>query len=164
MPKAAAAASSHWKGVSAAAMMCGKRGSMRARIVGVAVAASVTISVLAAGSAAQQPHEHAVSAARLGAVHFDTSCAAAVKQDFDHGVALLHSFWFSAAIQSFNTVVAADPTCAIAQWGIAMSWWGNPFAGFRSPQALKAGLAATDAARASGSGTEREKAYVAAVD
>jgi hypothetical protein len=105
-----------------------------------------------------------MAATRLGAVHFDSSCAAAVKKDFDHGVALLHSFWFSAAIQSFNTVLAADPACAIAQWGIAMSWWGNPFAGFRSPQALKAGLAATDAARAGGGGTDREKAYVAAVD
>jgi hypothetical protein len=82
----------------------------------------------------------------------------------DRGVALLHSFWFSAAIRRFGTVLEADPACAIAQWGIAMSWWGNPFAGFRSPQALQAGLAAIDAAKASGGGTEREQAYVAAVE
>ena len=91
---------------------------------------------------------------RLGAVHFETSCAPAVQKDFDRGVALLHSFWFSAAIRSFNTVLKADPACAMAHWGIAMSWWGNPFAGFRSPQALKAGLAAIDAAKASGAGTD----------
>jgi hypothetical protein len=100
----------------------------------------------------------------VGVVHFGTSCAPAVQKEFDRGVALLHSFWFSAAIESFNTVLRGDPRCVMAHWGIAMSWWGNPFAGFRSSQALKAGLAATDAAKASGAGTDREKAYVGAVD
>jgi hypothetical protein len=32
-----------------------------------------------------------------------------VQQAFDRGVALLHSFWFSAAIESFNAVLAGDP-------------------------------------------------------
>ncbi len=113
---------------------------------------------------ARLQHEHGAAAGRLGQVHFATSCAPAVQQEFDRGVALLHSFWFSAAIESFNTVLKTDPRCAMAHWGIAMSWWGNPFAGIRSPQALAAGLAATTAARASGGGTDREKAYVAAVD
>ena len=103
----------------------------------------------AAPSAGQQPeqHDHPAPAGGLGAVHFATSCAPAVQKEFDRGVALLHSFWFSAAIESFNTVLKGDPRCVMAHWGIAMSWWGNPFAGFRSPQALQAGLAATDAAK-----------------
>ena len=33
-------------------------------------------------------------------------------------------------------VLKGDPRCVMAHWGIAMSWWGNPFGGFRSPQAL----------------------------
>ena len=117
-------------------------------------------------SAGQQPaqHDHPAPAGGLGAVHFETSCAPATRQEFDRGIALLHSFWFSAAIQSFNTVLKADPRCVMARWGIAMSWWGNPFAGVRSPEALRAGAAAIDAARASGGGTAREKAYVDAVD
>lgn len=121
---------------------------------------------LTAASAGQQPeqHDHGAPAGRLGTVHFATSCAPAVRQEFDRGIALLHSFWFSAAIDSFNTVLKGDPRCVMAHWGVAMSWWGNPFAGFRSPQALKAGLAAVDAAKASGAGTDREKAYVAAVE
>src|SRR5688500_6504922 len=120
----------------------------------------------AASSAGQQPpqHDHPAPAGGLGAVHFETSCAPATRQEFDRGIALLHSFWFSAAIQSFNTVLKGDSRCVMAHWGIAMSWWGNPFAGVRSPQALKAGLAAIDTARASGGGTAREKAYVDAVD
>ena len=53
---------------------------------------------------------------------------------------------------------------AYQQAGAGTGTAGNPFAGFRSPQALKAGLAATDAAKASGAGTDREKVYVSAVD
>jgi hypothetical protein len=113
---------------------------------------------------AQGQHEHGAPAGRIGAVHFDTSCAPAVQKEFDRGVALLHSFWFSAAIASFTTVLQGDPRCVMAHWGIAMSWWSNPFANFRSPQALAAGLAAIDAAQAIGAGTPREKAYLGAVE
>jgi hypothetical protein len=97
-------------------------------------------------------------------VHFATSCSTAVAQEFDRGVALLHSFWFSAAIDAFNTVLKNDPSCAMAQWGIAMSWWGNPFGGFRSPQALQAGLVALQKTKVTPAKTERERGYIAAVE
>jgi hypothetical protein len=131
-----------------------------------AMLVALALSAVTAVSARQQPgqHDHGSPAGRLGSVHFATSCAPAAQPEFDRGVALLHSFWFSAAIESFNTVLKTDPRCVMAHWGIAMSWWGNPFGGFRSPQALKAGLAAIDAAKASGAGTDREQAYIAAVD
>lgn len=122
------------------------------------------ITALAAGAAiAQHRHEGAAAAQRLGAVHFATSCSPAVQAEFDRGVALLHSFWFSAAIDSFEAVLAKDPRCAMAQWGIAMSWWGNPFGGFRSATALAAGRRAAENARAAGPRTPREQDYVAAV-
>ena len=136
------------------------------RIATGALALAIALCALGTDTAGQQPaqHDHGAAPGRLGTVHFPTSCSPAAQKDFDRGVALLHSFWFSAAIDSFKTVLERDPRCVMAHWGIAMSWWGNPFAGFRSAQALKAGLAATDAARASGAGTDREKAYVDAVD
>jgi hypothetical protein len=139
---------------------------MRQRIVIAALALGVTVFALVTASAGQQPdqHDHGVPAGRLGAVHVAISCAPAVQKEFDRGVALLHSFWFSAAIESFNTVLKGDPRCVMAHWGVAMSWWGNPFGGFRSPQALTAGLAAIDAAKTSRAGTDREKTYVSAVD
>jgi hypothetical protein len=135
----------------------------------IVVIATLTLSVPGAALGAsprlqpQDQHAHA-PAGRLGAVHLPTSCAPSVQKEFDRGVALLHSFWFSAAIESFGVALKGDPRCVMAQWGIAMSWWGNPFTAFRSPQALAAGLAATDAARTSLAGTDREKAYIAAVD
>ncbi len=128
------------------------------------VVLSVTVGAQAPRAPQPVAHDHAGPAPKLGTVHFATSCAPAVREEFDRGVALLHSFWFSAAIESFGKVLAADPSCRMAHWGIAMSWWSNPFGGFRTPQAVKTGQAAVEAAKAVPGGTPRERAYVAAVD
>ncbi|HKB10105.1 MAG TPA: hypothetical protein VKD69_05615 [Vicinamibacterales bacterium] len=100
---------------------------------------------------------------RLGKVHFDTSCAAPVAEEFDHAIALLHSFEFPDAITGFKQVLKGDPSCGIAQWGIAMSTWGNPFGGLRQPKTLQDGLAAAQEAQRIGAKTDRERAYIAAV-
>jgi hypothetical protein len=124
------------------------------------------LAVLLCGSPAFTQHDHTEGddpPDRLGKVHFPTSCNAAVQGDFDRSVALLHSFWFSAAIASFQDVAEKDAGCAMAHWGIAMSWWGNPFGGYRSPHALENGKAAVDKAIAAHAATERERDYIAAV-
>jgi hypothetical protein len=130
-----------------------------------ALFAIVAVALLSAPPlSSQAQHDHGSPTGRLGTVHFANSCSKAVAQEFDRGVALLHSFWFSAAIEAFNSVLKNDPGCAMANWGIAMSWWGNPFGGFRSPQALKNGLAAVERAKTAAPKTVREQAYVAAVE
>lgn len=95
-------------------------------------------------------------------VHFETSCAADVKGPFNAAVAMLHSFWFPEAIKAFNGVLAKDPACAMAYWGIALSEWGNPFGGLRAPQQIENGRAAIGRAQATGQPTPRERAYIAA--
>ena len=100
---------------------------------------------------------------RLGKVHFTTSCASSVREEFDHAMALLHSFEFADATTGFKNVLQSDPSCGIAQWGIAMSTWGNPFAGLRSPKTLQDGLAAAETAQTIGAKTDREREYIAAV-
>ncbi len=98
---------------------------------------------------------------RVGTVQFETSCSVAVRPAFARGVSLLHSFEFGAAIRSFNDVIAADSTCLIAYWGLAVSAWGNPFAAGIKPDAqLERGLAAVEKGRALPGGTERERAYL----
>jgi hypothetical protein len=129
-----------------------------------AVAGVLLAFCLATPAGWQDQHDHGSPTGRLGTVHFASSCASGVTQELNRGVALLHSFWFSAAIDAFNGVLKRDPACAMAQWGIAMSWWGNPFGGFRSPQALKSGLAAIEKARSLAPKTDRERAYIAAVE
>jgi hypothetical protein len=107
-------------------------------------------------------HDHGAGADQVGSdsVSFLTSCAPALRQDFNHAVALLHSFWFAQAIAEFDAVAAKDPSCAMAHWGVALSRWGNPFAGVRSPQQIQLGRAAIDRARTTGSPTPRERAYI----
>ena len=112
-----------------------------------------------------QDHQHgAPQGEKLGTVHFPTSCSQAAQQPFERGVALLHSFEFSNAIAAFTATLAADPSCAIAYWGIALSRWGNPMAaGNRPPAQLQPAREAIDRATAVGAGTERERGYIDAV-
>ena len=60
---------------------------------------------LAGAPIAAQEHQHddhGSPADQLGTVHFEHSCSAAVGADVDKGVALLHSFWFDAAITTYG--------------------------------------------------------------
>ncbi|MGA2103270.1 MAG: hypothetical protein ABSG34_19320 [Candidatus Sulfotelmatobacter sp.] len=68
-------------------------------------------------------HQHELTAEQLGTVHFPTSCAQQVQKDFERGIALLHSFAFDTAEQTFRQVLEKDPSCAMAHWGIAKSKW-----------------------------------------
>jgi hypothetical protein len=100
---------------------------------------------------------------RLGTVRFDTSCSPAAQPLFTRGVTQLHSFGFGAATQSFEEAAKADPGCAIAYWGLALTAWGNPFApGMKSPAQLQRGLDVIGRGRAAGAKTERERDYLAA--
>ncbi len=129
-----------------------------------AFARAALLAALLPGSIAAQGHPHPAGGG-LGTVHFATSCRPAVAPQFDRAVALLHSFEFGAAIQAFEGVLAADSTCAMAHWGIALARWTNPMSlGNRAPPLLAAGRSAADAAARLGAGaTERERGYIAAV-
>lgn len=130
------------------------------------VAALLSLCSAISGAAAQEhAHPNAPAAEQLGAVHFPTSCAPGVALAFDRAVALLHSFEFGAAIRAFSQVAAADSSCAMAHWGVAMSRWSNPLApGVRAPAQLEPGLAAARAAaRPGGRATPRERAYIGAI-
>ena len=121
------------------------------------------ILLLVAGSSLAKEHSHG-SGERLGTVHFETSCNQQAQPEFDHAVALLHSFEFSRAIAAFNAVLKDDSTCGIAYWGIALSQWSNPFApGAKDKGQLQAGWATVELGNTTGAKTERERAYIAAV-
>jgi hypothetical protein len=121
------------------------------------------LAVPGVASAQGEDHSHKAASSAVGTVSFETSCNAAVKDNFNHAVAELHSFWFAEARAGFEGVLKADPTCAMAYWGIALTHWGNPFAGLRSPQAIAAGKAAIEKGQTTGSPTPREKGYIDAV-
>ncbi len=134
--------------------------------LGLSARVSVLLVVGAACANAQAyDASHRASMERLGAVDFPTSCKPAVTPQFNRAMALLHSFEFGASIRAFTDVLYADPTCAMAQWGIALSRWSNPTApSLRTPAQLQPGLEAAQAAQRLGDqATERERGYIAAV-
>jgi len=121
--------------------------------------------VLSPFAGAQHSGQSSPPASQVGSdnVDFRTSCAASTADDFNRAVALMHSFWFAEAIDAFNEVLTEDSNCAMAHWGIALSHWGNPFAGQRNARQLERGQAAVQLAQQTGSPTAREALYIAAV-
>src|SRR5712692_8325930 len=119
--------------------------------------------VFLASTAIAQTHQHAPAPGeKLGTVRFATSCNAAAQPGFDRAVALLHSFQFGPAIEAFRNTLQADPSCAIAYWGIALSQWTNPFvADIRSAQGLQLGLEAVERGKKLGAKTEQAMSRVA---
>ena len=101
---------------------------------------------------------------QLGRVKFTTSCDPKVQPLFETGVAMLHSFWYSAAETTFRDVLAKDPTCGIANWGIAAILMSNPLAGQgATPKGAGAAQAAIDQGRRVSPKTQRERDYIEAV-
>ena len=107
-------------------------------------------------------HEDAGAATNIGHVAFPTSCSAKAQADIEKGVALLHSFWYEEATKTFDAAVTDDPACAMAHWGQAMSLfhqiWEAPDSAVRSHT-----MVALTAARATGTRTPRERAYIDAL-
>jgi hypothetical protein len=112
------------------------------------------------------PHEDETPAGgapeRLGQVNFPVSCSAPAQEEFNRSVALLHSFYYPAAVKAFTHVTEIDPGCAMGYWGIAMSWW-YPLWYPPTAASLTQGKAAADKARSAGAKTERERGYVEAI-
>lgn len=98
----------------------------------------------------------------LGDVHFETSCAPEAQRLFDESMLYQHSFWYRASKNLFEEALKADPTCAIAYWGIAQSLLANPF----NPTPVKnlaEGLAAIQKGKHVGAKTQRENDLLAAI-
>src|SRR5271169_4398674 len=110
-------------------------------------------------SAAQETHSHPAPE-KLGKVSFPTSCTAAVREQFERGVALLHSFAYSAAENAFQGVAEKDPQCAMAHWGLAMTYfhqlWEPPIA----PAKIVLAQQEIRHAQQIGAGSDRERQFI----
>ena len=109
-------------------------------------------------------HEHpAGDVSKLGKVNFPVSCEQSVLSQFNSAVAMLHSFWFEKASETFGSVAEKDPKCGMAYWGVAMTHWHEIWQA-PGPADLKAGTAAVGQAKAAGAKTPRERDYIAAIE
>ena len=99
----------------------------------------------------------------VGKVTFPITCAPDVQSDFARGVALLHSFFYEEARRVFTSVAERDPKCAMAQWGIAMTWW-HPIWTPPTPDEMRAGKAAIEKAMSLKPGSDRERGFITALN
>ena len=119
-----------------------------------------TAPVLAADDPMQ--HHHHDADEKLGTVSFPISCAPESQKPFERGVALLHSFGYEEAEEQFTAITKADPACAMAHWGVAMSLfheiWERPEDG-----TLKRGHDEMETAQKLGAKSERERGFISAL-
>ena len=99
---------------------------------------------------------------KLGTVHFATSCNETAQRRFDRAMRYQHSFWYAESKEIYQDALKADPECAIAYWGIALSLLSNPHSAIPAPN-LPLGLSAIEKAKAVGAKTERERDYIDAL-
>ena len=124
--------------------------------------AVVVAAMAAAGIALAQPALGQSADQRLGKVHFSTSCKPAAQTQFDRAMLYQHSFWYRASQKAFEEVLKADPDCAIAYWGTALSLLWNPHAA-PPVKNLAEGAAALEKGKAMAPKTQREKDYLDAL-
>ena len=99
---------------------------------------------------------------KLGTVNFLITCSPAAQVKFNTAVTLLHSFWYDKAEQEFRSVAAADPRCAMAYWGVAMTHWTELW-GPPDDQDVKIASLAIAQAEKIGAKSDKERRFIAAI-
>ena len=93
---------------------------MRESLFAATITAVTTLGLCAPGLAQENADQ------KLGTVHFATSCNETAQRRFDRAMRYQHSFWYSESKEIYEETLKADPECAIAYWGIALSLLSNP--------------------------------------
>ena len=120
------------------------------------------IASVAPGFAAGETPRALGDLGKVGTITFPTSCDPAQQREFDRGVALLHSFFYEEARRVFSSIAEKDPDCAMAQWGIAMTYY-HPLWTAPGPEEFAAGATAAQQALADTKQNPREHAFVQAI-
>ena len=120
-------------------------------------------ALLSSAAWCDEQHHHALTESEVGSVHFTTSCDKAVAPDFNRAVALLHSFQYEDTRHAFEEIGRKDPSCAMAQWGVAMSHYHGLWDNGDTAAGRLAIKKAAELAAANPKTTPREKAYIDAL-
>jgi tetratricopeptide (TPR) repeat protein len=122
------------------------------------------------GTADQSGSEHHAELpsveGQVGVVHFANSGAQRAQPAFQRGLALLHSFEYSAARGEFQKAETLDPSFAMAVWGEALTynhtlWHEQDTAAARAAMAK---LGATPEKRVARGRTARERDYISSLE
>ena len=137
------------------------RGTRRHQVFMMVICAAMLLLGGFWASAAAPNAKQAAQGERLGRVDFPISCTPDAQKTFNAGVALLHSFQYEEAEQTFSQVAQQDPTCAMAYWGKAMSLYHQLW-DWPSDDTLKEGHDDTAQAMKLRGKTEQERMYIVA--
>lgn len=128
----------------------------------VLISTAAVLATATAFVAFQQSSAQDATDQQLGQVRFETSCNEVAQRRFDRAMRYQHSYWYVQAREVLQEALKADPSCAIAYWGIALGLWDNqhnpPPAANNAPA-----LAAIQKAKAIGAKTQRERDYIDAM-
>ena len=96
----------------------------------------------------------------LGTIQFPVSCNELATPIMQRSLALLHHMTYAGAEAEFSKAIKADPDCALAYWGVAMTWihplWNDP----PSEERLASGLEYLNKAGDMVNKTDREAGYI----
>lgn len=107
------------------------------------------------------PDEHEARRHQHGVVDFPVSGNDAARRSIETGLAHLHHMMYEQARPYFEAAAVADPDCAMAHWGVAMTSF-QPLWHPTSSDNLERGRDAVAKAMEIGAPTEREQGYIAA--
>lgn len=110
-----------------------------------------------------QDHEHHAPAA-LGEVKFPVSCTPEAQEKFDVLAAMLYSFYWEEIDAAAAEVLAADPSCAMADWALAVASLDNPLGSPPTPKQEAKGEAFLRKAKELGAKSQRERDYIDALE
>jgi len=99
----------------------------------------------------------------FGEVSFSLSCRYDLRETFNLGLSLIHSFEYAEAEKAFVSILDQDSECLMAYWGTAMSILNHPLSLKQNPESLKRGEALLEIAKTLTPNNEKEKDYIDAV-
>ena len=99
----------------------------------------------------------------FGDVSFALSCRYDLRETFNLGLSLMHSFEYAEAEKAFVSVLDQDPECLMAYWGTAMSILNHPLSFKQNSKSLERGEKLLEVAQTLTPNNEREKDYIDAV-
>jgi len=120
----------------------------------------VAIAQTASTSTTDDSHDYH---ARYGKADMNISCLAPAQLSFEKGLLQMHSFAWKIARSNFQEAANIDPSCAMAYWGVAMSYYDGLHE-HPSAEEVEHARAALTKGRAANPHTERESAYISAAE
>jgi hypothetical protein len=121
------------------------------------------VPLLCEPALAQDEHAGHSADEHVGSVHIPISCSQGAQLHFDRALAILHSFFYPETVKAFSAIAQAEPSCAMAYWGVAISQRPNPLVPPFSHEALQAGWIAIEKARSARAPTQYERDWIEAL-